>query len=171
MPDEQALGLVETHGLVAALEAADAMVKASAVRLLVTERTDPALVTVQVVGEVAAVKAAVEAGRAAAERVGRVLAVHVIPRPDPAVPAMLDGAPKPPKSTPQRPSNPPAPRAPRNAPSGPAPSGGGAADALEGLTVRELRARVRDLPDAPLQGREIARARREELLDLLRRTL
>ncbi|MBI2418187.1 MAG: BMC domain-containing protein [Ignavibacteriales bacterium] len=77
-----ALGLVETHGLVAAIEAADAMAKASSVRLIGKEKTNPALVTIKVVGEVAAVKASVEAGAAAASRVGIVVSTHIIPRPD-----------------------------------------------------------------------------------------
>src|SRR5690606_3700687 len=78
---EWAYGMVETHGLVAAIEAADAMAKAAEVRLVRLEQTVAALITVQVVGEVAAVRAAVDAGRMAAERVGKVVATHVIPRP------------------------------------------------------------------------------------------
>ncbi len=83
MADEQheALGLIETRGLVAAIEAADAMLKASNVRLLGIEKTEAALMTVQVVGETAAVQASVDAGRAAAERVGVVFSSHVIARP------------------------------------------------------------------------------------------
>lgn len=77
-----ALGLVETNGLIAAIEAADAMAKASAVKLIGKEKTNPALVTIKVVGEVAAVKASVEAGAAAAARVGIVVSTHIIARPD-----------------------------------------------------------------------------------------
>ncbi len=76
-----ALGLIETKGLVAAIEAADAMLKAANVTLAGTEKIGSGLVTVMVRGEVGAVKAATEAGSAAAERVGEVVAVHVIPRP------------------------------------------------------------------------------------------
>lgn len=79
---ERALGLVETRGLVAALEAADAMVKAANVVCLGKEITDAALVTIKVVGEVGAVKAAVEAGASAAQRVGEMVSTHIIPRPD-----------------------------------------------------------------------------------------
>ena len=79
--DIGALGMLETHGLVAAIEAADAMLKAAPVRLLQQQRTNPALITHFVVGEVGAVQAAVDAGRMAAERVGRVASAHVIPRP------------------------------------------------------------------------------------------
>ena len=76
-----ALGLIETRGLVGAVEAADAMVKAAKVTLLTKEKSGGGLVTVMVRGEVGAVKAATEAGQAAARRVGEVVAVHVIPRP------------------------------------------------------------------------------------------
>lgn len=77
----QALGMVECFGLVAMIEAADAMVKSANVRLVGYERIDAGLVTAIVRGEVGAVKAAVDAGAAAARRVGTVTAVHVIPRP------------------------------------------------------------------------------------------
>ena len=77
----EALGMVECMGLVAMIEAADAMVKSANVRLVGYERIDAGLVTAIVRGEVGAVKAAVEAGAAAGRRVGTVTAVHVIPRP------------------------------------------------------------------------------------------
>jgi ethanolamine utilization protein EutM len=76
-----ALGLIETRGLVGAVEAADAMVKAAKVELLEKEISGGGLVTVMVRGEVGAVKAATEAGAAAAKRVGELRSVHVIPRP------------------------------------------------------------------------------------------
>src|SRR5512135_3173638 len=78
---DYALGLVETRGLVAAIEAADAMVKTSNVVLVGKEITVPALVTIKVVGDTAAVRSAVEAGAAAAQRVGELVSKHVIPRP------------------------------------------------------------------------------------------
>ena len=81
METEIALGMIETKGLVGAVEAADAMVKAAKVTLLGKEKSGAALVTVMVRGEVGAVKAAVEAGQAAAKRVGELVSVHVIPRP------------------------------------------------------------------------------------------
>ena len=77
-----ALGLVETRGLVAAIEAADAMVKASNVKLIGKEITKAALITIKVTGDVAAVKSAVDAGAAAASKVGELLSIHVIPQPD-----------------------------------------------------------------------------------------
>jgi ethanolamine utilization protein EutM len=76
-----ALGLIETKGLVGAVEAADAMCKAAKVTLLGKERSGGALMTVMVRGEVGAVRAAVEAGAAAAKRVGELVSQHVIPRP------------------------------------------------------------------------------------------
>lgn len=76
-----ALGMVETKGLVGSIEAADAMTKAANVELVGYEKIGSGLVTVMVRGDVGAVKAAVDAGRAAAERVGEVVSVHVIPRP------------------------------------------------------------------------------------------
>ncbi|HHT16066.1 MAG: BMC domain-containing protein [Christensenellales bacterium] len=77
----EALGMVETRGLVGSIEAADAMVKAANVRLIGKVHVGGGLVTVMVRGDVGAVKAAVEAGGSAAKRVGELLSVHVIPRP------------------------------------------------------------------------------------------
>ena len=77
----EALGMVETRGLVAAIEAADAMVKAANVQRIGAEKIGSGLVSVMVRGDVGAVKAAVEAGGAAAARLGEVIATHVIPRP------------------------------------------------------------------------------------------
>ena len=77
----EALGMIETKGMVGAVEAADAMVKAANVRLVGKERVGGGLVTVFVRGDVGAVKAATDAGAAAAERVGELRSVHVIPRP------------------------------------------------------------------------------------------
>src|SRR5213593_1535979 len=76
-----ALGMVETKGLVGAIEAADAMVKAANVTLIGSEYVGGGLVTVMVRGDVGAVKAATDAGAAAAKRVGELVSVHVIPRP------------------------------------------------------------------------------------------
>ena len=77
----EALGMIETKGFVAMVEASDAMVKAARVELVGYERIGGGLVTAVVRGDVAAVKAATEAGARAAERVGEVVSVHVIPRP------------------------------------------------------------------------------------------
>ena len=77
----RALGMIETRGLVASIEAADAMVKAANVKLIGREQVGGGLVTVMVRGDVGAVKAAVDAGAAAAKNVGELISVHVIPRP------------------------------------------------------------------------------------------
>jgi len=77
-----AIGFVETKGLVASIEAADAMLKASNVKLMGKEITKAALITITVIGDVAAVKTSVDAGAAAAQRVGELISVHIIPRPD-----------------------------------------------------------------------------------------
>ena len=77
----EALGMIETRGLVAAIEAADAMVKAANVELIGTEKIGSGLVSVMVRGDVGAVKSAVEAGGNAASRLGEIIATHVIPRP------------------------------------------------------------------------------------------
>lgn len=77
----EALGLVETRGLVAALEAGDAMVKSANVKVIGYEHAGSGLVTVKVRGDVGAVQAATEAGKTAAMRIGEVVSVHVIPRP------------------------------------------------------------------------------------------
>ena len=77
----QALGMIETKGLVASIEAADAMVKAANVKLIGKVHVGGGLVTVMVRGDVGAVKSATDAGAAAAERVGELISVHVIPRP------------------------------------------------------------------------------------------
>ena len=144
---EQALGLIETRGLVGAIEAADAGLKAAPVALLGSERVDAALVTVLFSGDVASVKAAVDAGAAAAERVGELVSVHVIPRPDPQLDALEHDAED---------------------------GGGGAAvrrasQRLEDMKVVDLRHHARLVPDFPLKGRELSRANRDELLVLFRR--
>ena len=86
---QEALGMVETKGLVGAIEAADAMVKSANVSLVGYEKIGSGLVTVMVRGDVGAVKASVEAGGAAAKRVGELISVHVIPRPHSDVEAIL----------------------------------------------------------------------------------
>jgi ethanolamine utilization protein EutM len=154
---DQALGLLETFGLVAAIEGADAMLKAARVRLLVQERTVPGLITSTIVGETAAVQAAVDAGRAAAERVGKVVSAHVIPRPDADVWAILDrqdrleaAAPTPARAPAQKSKL------------------AKAADTYEAMTVPELRRRARTEDHPTFQGRVISKASKAELLRFLR---
>ena len=81
MANTNSLGMIETKGLVGAIEAADAMVKAANVMLVGKEQIGSGLVTVMVRGDVGAVKAAVEAGESAASKLGELVATHVIPRP------------------------------------------------------------------------------------------
>jgi ethanolamine utilization protein EutM len=84
-----ALGMIETKGLIGAIEAADAMVKAANVYLIGKEYVGGGLVTVMVRGDVGAIKAATDAGAAAAQRVGELVSVHVIPRPHSEVEVIL----------------------------------------------------------------------------------
>ncbi len=85
----EALGMIETRGLVGMIEAADAMLKAAHVVLVAWEKIDAGLVTALVRGDVGSVKAATDAGAAAARRVGELVAVHVIPNPDDEVERVL----------------------------------------------------------------------------------
>ena len=146
---EQALGLIETRGLVGAVEAADAGLKAANVQFLGSERADAGLVTVLFAGEVAAVKSAVDAGAAAAERVGELVSSHVIPRPHPELDVIAGDEEE----------------------SGAAPVTGGRYDLarLERAKVVDLRAMARRIPEFPIKGRDIARAGREELLAAFRK--
>jgi len=102
---QQALGLIETRGLVGAIEAADAMVKAARVKFLGRQKVKGGLVAVMVAGDVGAVKAAVDAGAAACKRVGKLVSAHVIPRPhddiDGMIPAGTDAERTPQKKEPQ----------------------------------------------------------------------
>ena len=95
----EALGMVETKGLVGSIEAADAMVKAANVRLIGKVLVGGGLVTVMVRGDVGAVKAAVDEGASAAKRVGELISVHVIPRPHNDVESILPGQPEAGEST------------------------------------------------------------------------
>jgi len=85
----EALGMIETKGLVAAIEAADAMVKSANVKLIGYEKIGSGLVTVMVRGDVGAVRASIDAGSAAAQKVGTVISTHLIPRPHKDVEGIL----------------------------------------------------------------------------------
>jgi ethanolamine utilization protein EutM len=91
---QQALGLIETRGLVGAIEAADAMVKAAKVKFLGRQKVRGGLVAVMVAGDVGAVKAAVDAGAAACTQVGKLVSAHVIPRPHDDIDMMLPAQPE-----------------------------------------------------------------------------
>ena len=92
--DKEALGMIETRGLVANIEASDAMVKAANVVLVGQVKIGAGLVTAMVRGDVGAVKAATDAGAAAAQKVGEIVSVHVIPRPHQDVEQVLPQPPK-----------------------------------------------------------------------------
>lgn len=94
MASREALGKIETRGLVASIEAADAMVKAANVTLVGKELIGSGYVTVMVRGDVGAVKAATDAGAAAASNIGELVSVHVIPRPHTELDSILPQSPK-----------------------------------------------------------------------------
>ncbi len=110
---QQALGLIETRGLVAAIEAADAMVKAAKVKFLGRQKVKGGLVAVMVTGDVGAVKAAVDAGAAACKRVGTLVSSHVIPRPHDDIDLMIPSGPEPEKPAEEKKKPPPKKATPR----------------------------------------------------------
>lgn len=151
--------MVEAYGLVAAVEAADAMVKAAGVQLVRQQRTVPALITHFVVGDTAAVRAAVSAAEVAVARIGRVVATHVIPRPAPDVWRHLVGVVPGEALPPPRAAS--APKRSQPAAAGPD---------YEAQTVRELRDLARDRDDDRLSGRAVSKASKAELVAFLRLT-
>ncbi|MBI3268665.1 MAG: BMC domain-containing protein [Planctomycetes bacterium] len=149
MDERIALGMIETRGLVGSIEAADAMVKAAKVILIGKEHIDHGYSTVMVRGEVGAVKAAVDAGAAAAKRVGELLAVHVIPRPADEVERILptlDLVWIPPW---QRGAERISPETIKN---------------LDAMKVDDLRKLAREIGNIGLSGREISTANKETLV-------
>lgn len=194
---DYALGMIETRGLVGAIEAADAMCKASDVELISKERTGGGLICVKIRGDVAAVKAAIDAGAAAAGRVGDLVSVHLIPRPDAGIEILIKESPpakvqqfktdKTSRSTPKKLPG-PAPRrdAPVIPPPAEEPKGAGRNDApveppiagddeasyrreLERMTVHDLRHFARGVEGLSIFGRQISRANRDQLIDELTR--
>ena len=139
-----ALGMIETRGLIGAIEAADAMVKAANVRLIGKEHVGGGLVTVMVMGDVGAVKAATEAGSAAAARVGELISTHVIARPDEELEPILsrkgDAAPV------EKPVS-----------------------DINSMSVVQLRKYARSLPGFPIAGREISKANKATLTGLIKK--
>ncbi len=179
MRKELALGLIETRGLVAAIEACDAALKTAEVKLVSIDRVDAGLMTVKIVGEVAAVQSAVEAGQMAAARVGTLVAAHVIPRPDTSLyeeliyvevrphkkqPAASNT--KPSASAGSHISPPVTTRLPHTTP--PPATTESETPPFESMTVQELRRYARTLANFPIQGREISRASKQTLIKLLR---
>ncbi|HWO57117.1 MAG TPA: BMC domain-containing protein [bacterium] len=159
--ERQALGLIETVGLVGAMEAADAAAKASSIVVIRTEQTDPALVTIYIEGDLAAVQAAVEAGVNACLRLGRVHAHTVIPRPHDDLGGLID---RPNQKWRGRTAS--RGDAPSTAPE-PSRLGRGTPD-YDSMTVVALRSLARRRGDLPIAGREIALADKDTLLRLLR---
>ncbi len=175
---EKALGLVETKGLVGAIEAADAMVKTAAVQLIGIENTIAALLTVKVVGETGAVKAAVDAGASAAEKVGELISCHVIPRPhddtesivynqsDEIGPGGSDANPTGDVASTKG-------RRPLELTGDVASTKGRGPhelvyfdiETVKAMPVRQLRSLARDVAGFPIQGREISRANKEILVE------
>ena len=146
-----ALGIIETVGQVGSVEAADAMTKCAEVELLGREDIGGGYHSVLIRGDVGSVRAALEAGVHAAEQVGRLVGVLLIPRPHDELGDILPG--------PSYRSALPSPRAPSGRPS---------VGELETMNVHQLRALARELPEFPMRGREISRANREKLLVPLR---
>ena len=153
-----ALGLVETRGNVGAVEAADAMTKAARVVLFGQHHVGGGYMTVLVRGDVGAVKAATDAGASASRRVGELVSVHVIPRPDDQVEAILPGVDS--VVLPSASAGSSIPVASRVRP-----------EDLVSLSVSDLRRLARGLPEIGLSGREISMANKETLISALRRVL
>ena len=142
-----AIGMVETRGLTASIEASDAMLKSANVSLLLKEHVGGGLVTTIVTGDTGSVKASVDAGAAAAERVGELISAHVIPRPSPSVGLMLQDEPS---------------REEEN-------SDGGKSvtiDELRGMTASKLRAILIGRNDSGLAPEEIRRLSKGKLVNL-----
>lgn len=157
---QQALGMVETKGLNASIEAADAMLKAANVVLIGKEHIGAGLVTVMVRGDVASVKVAIDAGACAAELVGELISVHVIPRPDSELEKIL----------PQRPiiekDNDSDNREEDSSPQKALKKNDKQVNKkeLETFTVIELRKIARNIGKVAIKGREISRANKEQLI-------
>jgi ethanolamine utilization protein EutM len=181
----QALGLIETKGLVAAIESADAMLKAAEVSLLEKNIVGGGLVTIMITGDVAAVKAAVDAGAAAAGRVGEVLSIHVIPRPHQEIEGMM-GAKTQDRSLETEPQedfdDSSAEKTPEKEIANSSPKTSGEIDretadkiaaekglaevmmVLGGVRLVKLRSLARDYKDFGISGREISRADKQTIL-------
>src|SRR3989339_613824 len=171
-----ALGMIETKGLVGAIEAADAMVKAANVKLVSKEKITAALVTIKIVGEVAAVKSAVDAGAAAAQRVGQLVSAHVIPRPDEEIESLIYDLPvKLEREVPVQPKTPKEKVSVKEVIEKPQVeeaeeivSDGKTVPTVEELlelNVHKLRHLARSFENFPIKGRQISRANRDELIE------
>ncbi len=167
---EYALGMVETRGLIGSIEAADVMVKTANVRVLNTEYLKNGFVTIKIIGEVAAVKAAVDAASAAAARVGQVIATHVIPRPaeevEPIIKQYDKGRPSPLAATaePARPKTAPNRRETKPVIPTPVAHDDEYGAQLQAMSVHQLRALARAVGGLSIMGRQISRANKDVLI-------
>jgi len=181
--ERDALGLIETVGLVGAIEACDAAAKAAAVVVESAEVTDGTFVTIKFEGELGAVQAAAEAGAMAAQKVGQLLTVHVIPRPDEGLDCILppgrfinkyrEGPPDPDDDNtgrfaePDMPSDSPS----YGAPNDPERFFDINDEKLQAMTVSGLRQFARKLPHLSMKGREISHASKETLITEIKKAL
>lgn len=171
-----ALGMIETRGLVASIEAADAMVKAASVTLISKTHVGGGLVTVMVEGDVGAVKAATDAGAAAAERVGELISVHVIPRPAADVAHILDRRPEPkpePEPEPEEAAHTEEMKEeqPEEAPAEKMDLLELTPEALGKMTVAKLRIVARELGTTGMSRRDIRFAKKEDLIERITKAL
>ncbi|HTP78980.1 MAG TPA: BMC domain-containing protein [Bacteroidota bacterium] len=178
---DYALGLIETRGLVGAIEAADAMVKAADVVLVGKERTDPAMITVKIVGDTAAVRSAVDAGAAAAQRVSQLIAAHVIPRPSEGIEQLIytrgtrtqedvESALRgeaPVREEEDVDESEVVPEEEYSMPEGLSPEEQKYFTRLDAMTVHELRRFARGVEGLSIYGREISRANKKRLIEVL----
>lgn len=161
----QAIGMIETLGFLTAVEAADAMLKAANVSLYHQQKTGGGLMTILIMGDVGAVRAAVDAGRESAEKIGTVYSAHVIARPHIELDAMLNDSNKTVDAILQTtPASEPASASADPDTSSPAAESGTADATLEKMKVVELRTYLRKLPGNPLRPDEVRFANREMLL-------
>lgn len=160
----KSLGLIETVGLVGAIEACDAAAKTADVIISSAEITDAALVSLKIWGELGAVQAAVQAGSQAAARVGQLLSAHVIPNPDEELDVIMGNQFKP---TMQRKISvdEPLPSSSKK------PSAAAQLADIEKMPVTELRQLARTIPNLAIKGREISKADKETLLREIRKAL
>ncbi len=180
--EREALGLIETAGLVGAIEACDAAAKAAAVVVETAEVTDGTLVTIKFEGELGAVQAAADAGAAAAQKVGELIAVHVIPRPDAGLDPILpagkfiskyrdDGAPTGKKHA-RRKSRDSKKIKPQKRQAFDKERYFEITDEqLQSMTVSALRQFARKLPKLGIRGREISKAPKAKLIEEIKKTL
>lgn len=165
----EALGLIELYGVVPAVEALDAALKAAEVKRQSFTRVSGGLVTITVTGEVAAVQASMDAAAEAAGRVGQVLSVHVIPRPAEGIGSILDEPGKPAEKPGQAAAKPKAQPTSQNKTEAAGAASVPSMKELEALSVVKLRAAARDMGLDTLSKREIRDAKRDELLLAIRK--